>query len=140
MKRLCLALIFLCILSGFSVAAEEQLIIKPQTQGEVTFVTGGVGEDERNAMEAMRTDYNLNLLFSVRGTGEYVSDVKVRIADSRGNILMESVSDGPMLFAKLKPGRYIVSVEREGHQVIHKAVTIKQRTSLSFTWPQEQGD
>jgi len=45
-----------------------------------------------------------------------------------------------MLFAKLKPGRYIVSVEREGHQVIHKAVTIKQRTSLSFTWPQEQGD
>jgi len=139
MKRLYLALISLSMLISFSVVAEP-FIIKPQTQGEVTFVTGGVGEDERSAMQAMRADYNLNLLFSVKGTGEYVSDVKVRITDSRGNILLESVSDGPMLFAKLKPGRYIVSVEREGHQVIDKTVTVKQRASLSFTWPQEQDD
>ncbi|MDO9271001.1 MAG: carboxypeptidase regulatory-like domain-containing protein [Methylobacter sp.] len=138
MKRLYLALIFLCILSSFSVGAEE-FIIKPQTQGEVTFVTGGVGENERNAMQAMRAEYNLNLLFSVRDTGEYLSDVTVRITDSRGNTLMESVSDGPMLFAKLKPGRYIISADRDG-QVIHKKVMVKQQTALSFTWPQEQGN
>ncbi|MDP1665903.1 MAG: carboxypeptidase regulatory-like domain-containing protein [Methylobacter sp.] len=139
MKRLYLALIFLCILSSFSVGAEE-FIIKPQTQGEVTFVTGGVGENERNAMQAMRAEYNLNLLFSVRDTGEYLSDVTVRITDSRGNTLMESVSDGPMLFAKLKPGRYIISADRGDGQVIHKKVMVKQRTALSFTWPQEQGN
>ncbi|MDO9048133.1 MAG: carboxypeptidase regulatory-like domain-containing protein [Methylobacter sp.] len=138
MKRLYLALIFLCMLISFSVGAEE-FIIKPQTQGEVMFVTGGVGENERNAMQAMRAEYNLSLLFSVKDTGEYLSDVKVRIADSRGNTLMESVSDGPMLFAKLKPGRYIVSADRDG-QVIHKKIMVKQQTALSFTWPQEQGD
>lgn len=53
MKRLYLALIFFGMLISFSVGA-EQFIIKPKTQGEVTFVTGGVGEDERNAMQAMR--------------------------------------------------------------------------------------
>ena len=89
----------------------------------------------------MRADYNLSLLFSVKGTGEYVSDVKVRITDSSGNTFLETVSDGPMLFAKLKPGRYIVTVDRDG-QVIHKTVTVggKPRASLSFTWAQEKGD
>ncbi len=140
MKPLHLALILPCLL--FSVPAlAEQAVIEPQTQGEVTFVSGGVGGDEQNAMQAMRADYNLNLLFSVQGTGEYVSDVKVSITDSGGNTLLESVSDGPMLFARLKPGRYRISVDRDG-QVLHKSATVgsKKRTSLSFTWPQEQGD
>ena len=140
MKRLHLALILPCILLSFPALAEQDLI-KPQTQGEVTFVSGGVGGDEQNAMQALRADYNLHLLFSVAGTGEYVSDVKVSITDSGGNTLMESVSDGPMLFARLKPGRYTVAVDRDG-QVTHKTAKIEgtKRTSLSFTWPQEQGD
>ncbi|MGZ8159675.1 MAG: carboxypeptidase-like regulatory domain-containing protein [Methylobacter sp.] len=141
MKQLHLAFILLCILFSFSAVAEPPLI-KQQTQGEVPFVSGGVGGDEQNAMQAMRTDYNLHLLFSTQGTGEYVSDVKVSIADSSGNILVEAVSDGPMFFAKLKPGRYTVAIDRDG-QVSRKTANIKgtQRTSLSFTWPhQEEGD
>jgi len=140
MKRLRLVLILANILFCFPAFAEQSLI-KPQSQGEVTFVSGGVGVDEQNAMQTMRADFNLHLLFSVKGTGEYVSDVTVRIADSSGNALLESVSDGPMLFAKLKPGRYIVTVDRDG-QAIRKTVKVggPQRTSLSFTWPQEQGD
>ncbi|MDD4904663.1 MAG: carboxypeptidase-like regulatory domain-containing protein [Methylobacter tundripaludum] len=140
MKRLRLVLILANILFCFPAFAEQSLI-KPQSQGEVTFVSGGVGVDEQNAMQTMRADFNLHLLFSVKGTGEYVSDVTVRIADSSGNVLLESVSDGPMLFAKLKPGRYIVTVDRDG-QAIRKTVKVggPQRTSLSFTWPQEQGD
>lgn len=140
MKRLHLVLILSNMLFCFPAFAEQSLI-SPQTQGEVTFVSGGVGGDEQSAMKAMRPDYNLHLLFSVKGTGEYISDVTVRITDSRGNNLLESVSDGPMLFARLKPGRYVVTVDRDG-QVIHKTAKVgsTQRTSLSFTWPQEQGD
>jgi hypothetical protein len=118
MMRLHLVLIISSLLFSFPAVAEQSLI-KPQTQGEVTFVSGGVGGDERIAMQAIRADYNLSLLFSVQGTGEYITDVKVRITDASGNTLLETVSDGPMLFAKLKPSRYIVSVERDG-QVIHK--------------------
>jgi hypothetical protein len=140
MKRMHLTLIFLCILFSFPAVAEQELI-KPQTQDEVTFVSGGVGADEQDALQAMRTDYNLHLLFSIKGTGEYVSDVRVRIADSRGNSLMETVSDGPMLFAKLKPGRYIVTVERGGQAFKQKATVGSTKwTSLSFAWPQERTD
>ena len=140
MQRLSLALIFPCVLFSFPAVGDEPLI-SPQTQGEVTFVSGGVGADEQNAMQAIRADYNLSLLFSVQGTGEYMSDVKVRITDASGHAFLDTVSDGPKLFAKLKPGRYIVSVDRDG-RVIKKTVTVgsKPMPALSFVWPQQTGD
>jgi hypothetical protein len=135
MKRLQLSLVLSCILFSFQVAADS--VLKPQTQGEVTFVSGGVGGDERNAMQALRADYNLSLLFSVQGSGEYLSEVKVSITDKNGNTFLDTVSDGPMLLASLKPGHYTVTAEVDG-QVAHKKATVvaNKRTSLSFIWPQ----
>ncbi len=54
---------------------------------------------------------------------------------------MGSVSDGPLLFAKLKPGRYTVAVDRDG-QVIHKTakITGTQRGLRCRSRPQEQED
>lgn len=140
MKRVRRAIVFPWLFLSFLAFAEAPLI-KPQTQGEVSFVSGGVGGDERAAMQAMRADYNLSLLFSVAGTGEYLSDVKVSIKDANGNNFLDTVSDGPMLFARLKAGRYLVSADNNG-QVIHKTATVKGRrlTSLAFVWPREQGD
>ena len=138
MKRLHLALIFPFFLTCFSASA-EQVSIKPQTQGEVIFVTGGVGTDEQQAMKDMKSEYNLSLLFSEKGSGEYISDVKVRIKDTNGNICLEAVSDGPMLFVKLKPGRYTVTVDRNGN-VFDKQINLEgaKHSSLSLSWPQQQ--
>jgi hypothetical protein len=137
MKTLYLALILPCVLFSLTSLAEESAI-QPQTQGEVTFVTGGVGIDERNELDASRANYNLSLLFSVQGTGDYLSDVKIRITDLKGNVFLETVSDGPKLFAKLPPGRYIVIADLNG-ETYHKTVSIrgKQNTSLYFSWSQK---
>ncbi len=137
MKTLYLALILPSLLFSLTLLAEESAI-QPQTQGEVTFVTGGVGIDERNALDASRSNYNLSLLFSVQGTGNYLSDVKIRITDLKGNVFLETVSDGPKLFAKLPPGRYIVIADLNG-ETYHKTVSIrgKQNTSLYFSWSQK---
>lgn len=137
MKKLYLALILPCVLFSLPALA-EQSGIQPQTQGEVTFVSGGVGGEEQRALQAMKADYNLNLLFSVQGTGEYLSDVKVTITDTSGNVFLETVADGPKLFANLKAGRYIVTADQNG-RVQHKTATVggNRGTSLSFTWPQD---
>ena len=87
MKSLYLALILSCVLLSLPSLAEESAI-QPQTQGDVTFVTGGVGIDERNELDATRANYNLSLLFSVQGTGNYLSDVKIRISDLKGKIFL----------------------------------------------------
>jgi len=140
MKRLNVMLIIAGLFLSLTALA-EQSVLKPQSQGDVTFVSGGIGADELFEMQTVRADYNLNLLFSVKGTGEYVSDVKVVIADSSGDIVLDTVADGPMLFALLKPGSYRISVDRDG-QVLQKKVTVgsKKRTALTFSWPQETGD
>lgn len=135
MKRPYLALILPCLLAGLPVPAQSAALT-PQTQGEVTFISGGVGGDEQAAMQAVRGDYNLSLLFSVQG-GAYLSGVDVRITDASGNSLLQTVADGPKLFARLKPGRYVVTVEREG-KAIRKTVTVgsRQGAPVSFVWPQ----
>jgi len=140
MKRLHLILILPFIFLGLPVAAQQTSIV-PQTQGEVTYVSGGVGDDEREVMKTMRADYNLSLLFTVKGTGEYISDAKVCIKDAHGAVLLETVVDGPMLYAKLKPGHYSISVDRDGH-VMKNRVTLsgKKLTALSFALPAETGD
>ncbi|WP_445369614.1 carboxypeptidase-like regulatory domain-containing protein [Methylomonas sp. BW4-1] len=134
MKPLPLALILAGIIYSFSAIADA-LPLQPQSQGEVRFVSGGIGGDERDALRAVRADYNLSLLFSMKGTGEYFSDVIVKISNAKGQTVLDTVADGPMLFAQLKPGRYTVSVDHEG-QIIRKTVTVdaKQRAPLSFTW------
>ena len=132
MKSLRLALILTCILFSISTFA-EQSVLQPQTQGEVTFVSAGVGIEERNELDATRANYNLSLLFSVRGSGEYLSDVKISITDLSGKNFLETVSNGPKLFAKLPTGRYIVNVEQDA-KVLHKTVSVGgKQTALSFT-------
>ncbi len=137
MKRLHLVLIVPCVLLSLSVFA-EQFPIKRQTQGEIDFVSCGVGVDD---WKLRRFDYNLSLLFSMRRSGEYLSGVTVRITDSDGNTVLETLSDGPRLFAKLKPGSYLVTVEGNG-QAMQKKATVgdNEMTSLSITWLTEKGD
>ena len=115
----------------------QQPSIKPQVQGQVNFVSGGIGGDERDALQLMRADYNLHLMFSMQDSKEYLSEIKVSITDATGNGLLQTVAEGPMLFAGLKPGRYSISAVKNGH-LINKTVNIsdKRRTSLSFTWSQ----
>ena len=134
MKRIYLTLVFICCLFNNPAVAEESGL-KAQTQGEVAYVSGGIGSDEQNALQTVRAEYNLSLLFSVRGTGEYLSDIKVSITDSRGNTVLDTLSEGPMLLAKLKPGRYTVIADLEGQTAKRTAVVgNKRRTSISFIW------
>jgi hypothetical protein len=137
MKRLPSALVIPCFLISLQAFAQEDWP-EPQTQGDATFVSGGIGESERSAMEAMKSDYNLNLLFAAKGTGEFLADVNVRIADAQGNTVVEAVADGPFLFARLKPGNYTVLAEKDGRVLRQNAkVGGGKRASLAFYWPAE---
>lgn len=108
--------------------------MQPHSQGNVTFITGGVGIDEREALDATHANYNLSLLFS-ESSGDYLSDVKVRITDSSNNVVLETVADGPKLFAKLPSGLYTVTAEAKG-KAQQKTVTVtnNHQPAVSFVW------
>jgi hypothetical protein len=134
MNKMKLVQILPWILYSLSAVADSSML-KQQSQGEVAFISGGIGGEERDGLKALRSDYNLNLLFSMQGTGEYLSDVIVNINDTSGQTVLDTVSNGPILFAKLKPGRYRISADHEG-RVIKKTVMVdgKPRAPLSFSW------
>ena len=104
----------------------------PETQNGIRFLSGGIGMEERNAMRLEEKQYNLKLIFSLKG-GAYLADVKVAI-DSGKKPLVEADSDGPLFYAKLAPGKYRITASYQG-KTQTRAVTIgKHATNLYFRW------
>jgi hypothetical protein len=50
----------------------------------VPHISGGIGSSEREAMEQVKSQYNLRLLFAVAGSGAYLSNIRVQIQDAAG--------------------------------------------------------
>lgn len=82
--------------------------------GDIRYVSGGIGESERTELEALSSQFNLRLLFATEGSGEYLSSVKVNILDSRGGPILTAESKGPWFLAQLPAGDYSVEVTPTG--------------------------
>jgi len=89
----------------------------------IRYLVGGIGSDEREAIENLGTDYNVKFVFA-ETSGDYISDVRVVIDDLHGKRLAHLVTNGPWLYVKLPPGSYRVkatyaatSIEIQGLEV-----------------------
>ena len=110
-----------------------------KTAGNMSYVSGGVGASEQEELEQIKADYNLQLLFAYTGSGAFLASVPVKIADQSGQILVEAVTNGPYLYAKVPTGTYSVSAEHAG-QVQTRSVTVPLTGAASegFYWSPEQ--
>src|SRR5262245_46187532 len=83
---------------GQKPAAEPMPAEQGKTGDRVAYVSGGVGDDSQDRMASLGRDYNLKLMFTLN-EGNYLADVGVAVADSRGNKVIDDVSNGPFFFA-----------------------------------------
>lgn len=74
----------------------------------VKYVTGGVGQDERDYLKSVQQQFNLGLMFAA-SSGEFLSSVRIMVTDSRGNMVLDAVADGPYFYAALPSGSYTVT-------------------------------
>lgn len=96
--------------------SEEASVVQLQTAASgIEYVSGGVGVAEKNAMEALRKNYNLRLTFARPRSGAYLVDVKVMIENGKKEKVLNVVSHGPLFFAKMPAGTYKVTAEFEGN-------------------------
>jgi hypothetical protein len=128
-------LVFLAALFAAGTVSAQEPVPQPRTEGGITFISGGVGMEERDALKKVEGDYNLRLLFAAQGSGEFVADVKVTIRDTKGKTVLEVASVGPRFFAKLTPGSYKITAENNG-TAMTRAVRISPKRSVSqaFYW------
>ncbi|MFI4987333.1 MAG: carboxypeptidase-like regulatory domain-containing protein [Alphaproteobacteria bacterium] len=129
------ALLLALSLSILATAANAQQL-QTHSEGNITYLSGGIGQEERTTIMAIEGSYNLHLLFTARDTGEYLWGVKVRLTDPSGKSLLDTVSDGPYFLARLPPGKYTVLVDYSG-KPLSQAVDIPRGASVShsFSWP-----
>lgn len=109
--------------------------LEPQRQGDISFISGGVGDEDRATLRQVARDYNLHLQFAIQGSGEYLADVNVTLSDDKGKALLDTISDGPLFFARVPSGRYKLTVA-EGGKGQTRDVTIPATgiVSQSFYW------
>lgn len=101
-----MVLAVVCVCGAGVVSAQQQGMSR---QG-IPFLSGGLGVDERAAIEAVAGQYNLKLEFALQ-EGNYAGDVRVNL---RGPITLDAVSEGPWFLVRVPPGAYTATVEYEG--------------------------
>ena len=87
------------------------------SQGPVTFVSGGIGQEEAAAMRQAAADYPLTLEMATAAGGPrdaYIAHAKVDIQDVTGRAVLETTTDGPLMLVNLPSGIYHVAVNWNG--------------------------
>jgi hypothetical protein len=116
-------------------AADVETVVRgaPSANG-VTYVSGGVGNESIDRLNAMSGEFNVKLIFAMN-SGEYVSGVKVVIVDSKERTLVDAVSDGPWFFSKLPAGRYQVVASLAGKAEKRQLVVGESKLmTVDFRW------
>lgn len=117
--------------------------LKPVTQDDVTYLCGGVGQEESSYMKQQARDYDLMLTFATR-SGAYLADVDVDIQDAAGNSVLQLACDSPILLVDLpRGGKYKVRAETAGYtlnQTVRVAGGRREAPRVAssiLSWPQQ---
>ncbi|UWF49692.1 carboxypeptidase regulatory-like domain-containing protein [Pseudomonas sp. N3-W] len=89
--------------------------VQPQQQNGITYLSGGVGEDESKAIQ-QTSGYNLHMTFSIGSQNEYVPDVDVVVQKAPGQTVLTLSQAGPLVYVQLPAGKYTVVATRNGQE------------------------
>jgi hypothetical protein len=106
-----------------------------QTQGDVSYTSGGVGLDESHALQREQAHWPLSLRFT-GPTADYLSNVHVRIASSKGGgDVLNAEAMGPYMLVKLAPGSYTVYAKYKDQEK-KQSVTVAGpgKAKAAFHW------
>lgn len=104
--------------------------------GQVRFVSGGVGVEER---EATYPAYSVKLIL-VQHPHAFLTQVSLLIQDEEGNTVVNIPHDlvsGPWVFIDLPPGRFHIVGENRSGDRIERTIRVKPNTTNvhHLIWP-----
>lgn len=115
---------------------------QPQTENGITYVCGGVGEEQASYMKQSKKDYDLMLTFATRN-GDYLADVNVGIKDAKGQPVLDTTCGGPIMLINLpRSGTYRVDAKAEDY-ALHKTVKVRAKghtNSVVMAWPRDPAE
>jgi hypothetical protein len=120
--------------AGYSLAYTGPTFYKEGIVHGVKYLTGGVGSDERAAIQkTAHGNYNLQFVFA-EATGPYLAGIRVKIQDMHGKTLIYIPSSGPWFFAELPNGQYKITVIHAGKPETQNLNVGKNFQRVIFNW------
>jgi len=136
MKNL-LSLVFVVVSSLMSnqvIAQNMSSTLLERQYGNITYVSGGIGDEERDEIRSRERNFNLKLLFAERN-GSYLGDVDVVLLNTKGDTVFDAKSVGPFLLMQLPGGRYVIKASMNGQtQQRRLSINVKERYDAIFRW------
>lgn len=102
-----------------------------QTSGNVSFVSGGATYEQIPAFNQARSQFPLNIeVYQREGAkNAFTADADVKLVEAKsGDVVLETKTDGPFLWAKVPPGSYKLTTTLAG-------VTKESRVNVAGSRP-----
>jgi hypothetical protein len=99
------------LLVAAAVRAEDSALPPLQRSGDISYISGGIGEDESRAIKAVAAQYPLWLTFIARNGGKdtYSAPQELTILQADGAPVLDLKPDGPFLLVNLPAGKYRIT-------------------------------
>ena len=109
-------------------------MVTEQRNGDVMFITGGIGEEETLAIKNSGARYNVHILNSGKD-GSFIRERLITITNAKGKtLLMEEA--GPLFYVQLPSGKYQIMVESPNGPMQKKTVNVSKTgvSTIHFLW------
>ena len=124
------------------VATQEEIdavLLIPAQQNGISFIGGGIGVVERKALEQWARGYSLRIEMATK-SGAYLGDMRVRVFNAAGVLVLDAPSDGPLLYVMLPEGHYKLDVSGlrpDEYATQSKVVKVLDGNQVRafFAWP-----
>lgn len=112
---------------------------------QVCYISGGVDSDEVAEFKLLAKNFLLEAVFVQKADlevnnriEEYLASVNLQIKDAKGNVVVETTTDGPFFLADLPPGKYQISAEHDGIVKNNSVrVVAKKHQRVVFLWDRQ---
>jgi len=123
----------LLLLGSFALA---QIPDTKYSQG-ISYITGGVGQNETDAIRAEAKEWPVMLELSQiqNGRGVWIAGVSIKAMDAKKQLIFDALADGPYMLINFVPGDYVLEADYQG--VIQKrALSVKADSSqkIALFW------
>ncbi|MCF8143570.1 MAG: carboxypeptidase regulatory-like domain-containing protein [Deltaproteobacteria bacterium] len=125
-------LVIVLILSLYSMASGALFIEQGERNG-VAYATGGIGLEEREAMEKMAGNYSLKVELAAT-SGSYLADIKVCITDMGGKKVFEYSTSDPWLYVDLAAGTYKITASFKQESRMQEVKVDTGLKTVMFHW------
>ncbi len=91
--------------------AIPSLPLELTTENGVSYISGGIGDEEKDQLKTQEGQFNLRLQI-VGLNGEFLSDVRMVLKDAKGATLVSMNDAGPFVYMQVAPGQYSAELIR----------------------------